>query len=257
MSETGTAIKAKPIWVDLASPDVDASTAFYSGLFGWERVDLGPEAGGYKLMNLDGKVAAAVNPLSEGQYPAWTVYFGTGDAAGLAGKVEAAGGKVVMPAFAVLDAGTMAVFQDPGGAFFSVWQPDTMKGFDVAQVANSFGWAELNTRDLKGAEAFYPKVFGWGIDHGPMGDNSSEAGMYTMWTLDGEQVGGGFDMAGMPAEVPAMWLVYFAVPDVDAAAAKVKELGGSVAREPADYPGGRFAVVSDVNGSVFAIMRAG
>ena len=50
---------------------------------------------------------------------AWSIYIGTADADGLAEKVAAAGGTVVVPPFAVGDQGRMAVFQDPTGAFIS------------------------------------------------------------------------------------------------------------------------------------------
>jgi hypothetical protein len=58
----------------------------------------------------------------------------------------------------------------------------------------------------------------------------------------------------MPAELPPHWLVYFAVADCDAAVAHVSELGGSVKMPPMDVPPGRFAVVSDPHGALFAVM---
>jgi hypothetical protein len=58
----------------------------------------------------------------------------------------------------------------------------------------------------------------------------------------------------MPAELPPHWLVYFAVDDCDAAVAHVSELGGSVKMQPMDVPPGRFAVVSDPHGALFAVM---
>lgn len=63
--------------------------------------------------------------------------------------------------------------------------------------------------------------------------------------------------SGMPAEVPAHWLVYFVAEDVDALAARVLELGGSVMLEPHDYPGGKFAVVADPVGASFGLMMPG
>jgi predicted enzyme related to lactoylglutathione lyase len=58
-----------------------------------------------------------------------------------------------------------------------------------------------------------------------------------------------------PEEVPPHWMVYFAVDDIDAAAARVEELGGRVAVPPTDTPAGRFAVVNDPQGAVFSIIR--
>ena len=60
------------------------------------------------------------------------------------------------------------------------------------------------------------------------------------------------DAGGMPP----FWMIYFAVEDADAAAAKVEALGGKVHRAPADIPGtGRFAVVGDPQGAGFGILQ--
>jgi predicted enzyme related to lactoylglutathione lyase len=50
--------------------------------------------------------------------------------------------------------------------------------------------------------------------------------------------------------------VYFAVADCDATAASVERLGGSVTVPPTDVPGiGRFAMLRDPQGAVFAVIR--
>jgi len=59
----------------------------------------------------------------------------------------------------------------------------------------------------------------------------------------------------MPAGMPSMWGVYFAVDDADATAAKVTELGGAVMMGPMDIEPGRFAVVADPSGAVFNVMK--
>ena len=47
-----------PSWVDLGSPDVDASARFYGELFGWQAAEAGPpeETGGYRMFMKDGKL---------------------------------------------------------------------------------------------------------------------------------------------------------------------------------------------------------
>src|SRR3954466_15278609 len=71
-----------PCWVDLGTPDVDASVSFYGELFGWEADDLGEEAGGYRLFRLNGKQVAGVGPLQdEQQPPAGTTDVSSDDAA--------------------------------------------------------------------------------------------------------------------------------------------------------------------------------
>jgi predicted enzyme related to lactoylglutathione lyase len=56
--------------------------------------------------------------------------------------------------------------------------------------------------------------------------------------------------------IPPNWLVCFAVEDTDAIVAKAKQQGGSVLAEPMDIEGvGRFAVLADAQGAVFAVIR--
>ena len=61
------------------------------------------------------------------------------------------GGKILAPAFDVMDAGRMAVIQDPTGAVFCAWQPKNDKGIAIAGVAGSLCWADLSTSDAKRA----------------------------------------------------------------------------------------------------------
>jgi hypothetical protein len=184
---------------------------------------------------------------------AWMTYIGTPDADGIAKKVEAAGGKVVAPPFAVLNAGRMAVFQDPSGAYISVWEPKEMQGADVMYAPNTFAWAELNARGFDSAEPFYKSVFGWGEKKSPMGEGQGD---YTEFKLHDESIAGGMEMNPMvPSEVPSYWMVYFGVADVDKAFKKAVELGGHEMLAPMDFPGGRFAIVSDPQGASFGLMK--
>jgi hypothetical protein len=60
----------------------------------------------------------------------------------------------------------------------------------------------------------------------------------------------------VPAEVPAYWLVYFKVEDVDAAFGKAVGAGARELVGPQDYPGGRFAVVTDPQGAAFGLLKS-
>ncbi|HEY1915333.1 MAG TPA: VOC family protein [Streptosporangiaceae bacterium] len=60
--------------------------------------------------------------------------------------------------------------------------------------------------------------------------------------------------ADIPADVPDSWQVYFGAADVDASTAKAVSLGATVLVSPMDIPGtGRFSVLSDPQGAVFAL----
>jgi len=241
-----------PIWVDVTSPDVQAAARFYGSLFGWDAEDLGEAAGHYTMFRKGGKmVAAASAPMAPGTPPVWSTYVATNDASATAAKVREAGGTVVMDAFPVMDAGSMAVFQDPAGGFISVWQRGNHKGAELCNEPGSFTWNELQSRDIDAAKRFYPAVFGWGVKDNAMGPMT-----YTEWQLDGKSIAGGMTMMpGAPETVPSYWLVYFGVEDTDAAVNKVQELGGRVLAPAMDSPAGRFAVVADPQGAPFAVIK--
>jgi predicted enzyme related to lactoylglutathione lyase len=152
----------------------------------------------------------------------------------------------------VLELGRMAVFADPTGAVFGVWQPGTFAGAGLVNEPGAIAWNELNTRDLAGAEAFYGAVFGWEFQTEEMG----EAGSYTTILLDGNPAGGILDMEEreVPEMVPPHWQVYFAVEDTDATVESAKGAGGGVMVEPVDIPAGRFAILTDPHGASFGVI---
>ena len=200
-THTTTAID-RPTWVDLASRDPAGSRAFYSRVLGWQiRVSEDPQFGGYGLAMVGDGVAAGIGGQPQAGAPtAWSVYIGTPDADALAAKVTAAGGTVIVPPFSIGDQGSMAVFQDPAGAFISCWEGAAMHGFESSEEPNTYAWAELNARSVEPAVRFYETVFGWTHTSMDIGEGQ------THHTLqDGDQpVAGAMEMNPMvPAEVPS------------------------------------------------------
>jgi hypothetical protein len=59
----------------------------------------------------------------------------------------------------------------------------------------------------------------------------------------------------VPAEMPSYWLIYFGVADVDMSFSTVLDAGGHEMMPPTDFPGGRFAIVSDPQGAAFGLLR--
>jgi hypothetical protein len=240
-----------PAWVDLGSPDPAAAAGFYSGLFGWEVTDQGSEAGGYRMAFLGGRPVAGLGPQQQTDIPPyWTTYFSVPDADAVTKVVRDAGGQVFLEPMDVLDAGRMAVFADPTGAPFSVWQPRAHIGAGRVNEPGAMCWNELVTRDPATAKAFYPAVLGWSA-----ADREIEGVNYTEWKLGELTVAGMLPMDDhWPAETSAHWMVYFAVEDTDRTAARTGELGGTVLVPPTDIPPGRFAVLRDPHGAVFSII---
>src|SRR3989441_9464878 len=150
----------------------------------------------------DRQVAGIGPKMSPDAPTSWSIYIGTDDIAGLAKKVQAAGGKVVAPPFDVGDQGRMAAFQDPSGAVISAWQPRAMRTPMAVGDPNTFGWAELNSRGVDKAIPFYQKVFGWSPKAQSMGPDQPA---YTEFQLGGESIAGAQEMQAMgTAQVPSV-----------------------------------------------------
>lgn len=246
-----------PSWVELSSPDTDASAAFYGQLMGWEATEPGPveETGGYRMFQRGGKsVAGLMGHMQEGQPTAWSTYVSVADADETAARVKAAGGSAIVEPMDVMDIGRMAFFADPTGAVFGVWQPKSFAGADLVNEPGSFCWNEVLTRDADAGRAFYTSVFGWEAGR-PSFENAPSN--YTVWELDGRAVGGMMQMTDewFPPEIPPHWGVVFAVEDCDATVAKARELGATVTNGPMDMPIGRFAGLIDPQGASFTVMQ--
>jgi predicted enzyme related to lactoylglutathione lyase len=241
-----------PNWVDLQTSDQDAAKAFYSGLFGWTYDDQPmPQGPVYSMAMLNGHPVAAIAPqtpemVAAGAPPMWNTYLAVDSVDEATAKVEAAGGKVAMAPFDVMDAGRMAFVMDPSGAAVALWQASQHIGATLVNEPGTINWNELITTDP--AVKFYNEVAGLTTSTMDMGGQT-----YTLFEVDGQMVGG--SMPPQAPGVPNHWHVYFGVDDADAAAAKARELGGSVVVEPFDTPVGRMAVVSDPQGAVFSIIK--
>lgn len=246
-------VPGSPNWIDLGSPDVEATAAFYSDVLGWTLHPLGPEAGGYGFFQQHGNTVAAVGPLGEGQTSAWTIYFNVPDADATTKAVEQAGGTIRLEPMDVFTNGRMAQFTDPGGAEFAVWQPGETKGVDELNTPGSVSWVELHSAEPKAAQEFYGSTLGWTAAEMPMSD-----GQYTLFSPEGG--GENSEIAGVAQLQEGHsphWLPYFETEDVDAAVARATEAGGSVVMPATDYPEvGRMAWLTDPFGARFALMRA-
>jgi len=246
-----------PSWADLSTPDVDESSSFYGELLGWEAKEAGDseETGGYRLFLKDDKqVAGLMRIQQEGQPPSWNTYISVSDADEITDKVKEADGEVIVEPMDVMDLGRMAFFADPTGAAFGVWQAKEHTGADVVSEPGAVAWHQVNTRDPEKAREFYEAVFGWNCERLETGGRD-----YWEWQLEGGKSVGGMFLMGddFPEDVPAHWIVYFAVEDADAATEKAKEGGAQVRAEPFDNEAGRFSVLTDPHGAAFALIHQG
>ena len=114
------------------------------------------------------------------------------------------------------------------------------------------GWHDITVDDAPALRDFYAAVIGWTVEDTSMGDYS----YYTMITPhSGEAVGGVCHARGSNTGLPAQWLMYLTVEDLDASIEACLAKGGKVVRDPDGLMGGRFAVISDPVGAVVAIYQ--
>jgi uncharacterized protein len=297
MPERDGYIPGVPCWVDASEPDPEAALEFYGGLFAWEFEDAMPpdsrgkyfiawcESPGSSIFDTSGDRrggdVAAVRSIPEAAPPraTWNTYFWVDNADQAASKVRDAGGGVVVEPYDFINACRMAVFTDPEGAAFGVWEAKEHKGARLVNDPGALVLNGLNTRDVEGARSFYGSVFGW--------QTLAIGGGGEGWALPGygdyleryhpairkrmaeagapegfEDVVGSINpIADDQPETPAHWSVTFAVDDADATAAKAAELGGKVIVPPFDAPWStatytiRVAVLGDPQGATFSASK--
>lgn len=256
-----------PCLIDTEQPERRAAADFYGGLFGWEFED----RGGYLMGRLDGCEVAGVGTQLTHAAAAWHTYVCVDSADDAAARVRAAGGSVLGVPADFGDAGRLAVFSDPAGAGFRVWEPKEHRGAQLVNASGTWNWSNLSTRDPEGAKAFYTAVFGWearSVDFG--------FGETTMWCVPGygdalaqaepgirerQAASGapaGFEdaiawMEALDGNGGSRWSVTFAADDTDAIARRAAELGGTVLVPPYDAGPVRITDLRDPQGALFTV----
>jgi len=113
----------------------------------------------------------------------------------------------------------------------------------MAQI--QLGYFTLDTADIGKAKAFYSGLFGWSFDE--------EASKSTYAHVADSNPAFGFVKAEHPASETNL---YFKVPDITAACARVVELGGKAAI-PAESATGLSCTVCDDQGFSFSLWQPG
>jgi predicted enzyme related to lactoylglutathione lyase len=243
-----------PSWIDLSTTDRAAAKEFYSALFGWTYEDqqAGPDAT-YTMASLKGATVAGMADLmsdqvAQGVPPHWQSYVTVADADATATAATSAGGTVLAGPFDVVDAGRMAVLQDPTGAVVAIWQPVNHIGAGLVNEHGTLTWNELMSPDVEKAAGFYKAVFGWDAE-----TNTAGGMTYTEFKVGGQSIAGA--MAPPMEGIPPVWGIYFAVDDTDATVAEATRRGATLINGPVDIPVGRFAVLMDPQGAVFSVIK--
>ncbi len=233
-------------WVDLTTSDSEAAKSFYGELLGWEFDDNEiPGGGTYSMCLVGGESAAAIAPQTDKFPPHWNSYVTVAGADEAAARVKELGGTVIEQPFDVMEAGRMALLQDPTGAALCVWEPNQSIGATRVNEPGCLTWNELHSPDPDAALEFLTGLFGWGTER----MQGEGAPAYTIIKV-GDRSNGGVIAA--QAGEPPHWIPYFCVDSRDETADRAGELGGrSYVRM--EMPQGKIAFLSDPQGSPFAI----
>lgn len=250
------------LWYELMSPDPSGAKAFYEAVAGWSISTGHGGSDDYGFVTApDGAMVGGLLRLTgemteHGARPCWLGYLGVDDVDASLAAIEAAGGKMLMPARDVEMAGRIAMVADCCGAPLYIMTPTpppgggTSTAFSAAKNPGHCGWNELLAGDAAKAVAFYTGQFGWSLPD-PM--DMDDMGKYQFVAHDGVTTGA--IMGLMPGVPAAIWNYYFWVPSIAAAQAAITANGGQVVNGPMKVPGDDWIVQGiDPQGAAFALV---
>lgn len=240
-------------WVDLSTTDVEGAIHFYERLFGWHYDEHDAEVGTYVVARVaagevGGLMSQPPEQVASGAPPSWAAFVLTEHLQTTLVRARELGGSVLQSPRSIPGGARVGVVADPAGAALALLQSPSSGHGVVWGEAGGVTWVECLSRGPAASRRFYEDLLGWTSQEG--------TGGYVVFTRDGERVGGLMAMpASVPAEVPSYWLTYFAVADVGEACTRAAEVGGSVLVPAHDIEEGRFAVLEDPAGAMFAVFE--
>ncbi|KAB2897536.1 MAG: VOC family protein [Kofleriaceae bacterium] len=249
------------VWFDLMTTDMEGARAFYGEVIGWKTTqweDADPSQP-YTMWTMGGDALGGMMALPEeaqqmGAPSHWIAYTTVADVDATVAKAMQLGGRTYVPPTDIPKVGRFAVLADPQGATFALLAPSD-EASAPADRAGHFSWAELNTTDYESAWKFYAQLFDWkhrdSMDMGP-------AGTYFMFTDQTGKTKGGMSNVARQMGMPAHWLYYVTVDNVDQTIERIKRAGGKVLNGPMPIPGDDvIAQCQDPQGAFFAIYAHG
>jgi uncharacterized protein len=255
MTTTASRLLGRPVWYELMTTDTAAAETFYKKVVGWTSAPFDKSPNPYTVFSRAGQVGIGglmKRPEGMNMPPFWSMYIGTPKLEDTVAHIKRLGGSELSPIIEVPTVGCMQMMKDPQGAAFYIIQPES--GEERPETAPEVGdasWHELMTTDAEAAMKFYSQVFGWQpgetMDMGPMGK-------YYMFNRPHGMIGGMMNKPPELAHVPPNWGIYFRVPDINAAAERIKANGGQILNGPMEVPGGDWIVNGmDPQGAAFSL----
>lgn len=216
----------------LRTINLEGARTFYAGLLGevfWR--------GTVEIVPLPDRARAAGAPAH------WLGSIGVAEPDVMAARLCDAGAITLGPP-RPLENGRLHPLKDPSGAVMAVG-PSHASGEPAV-------WHAHLSLDPEASSQVYARTFGWHMGAGGItgtGDRYRPFG----WTPEGESAGSFLDGARRPG-IHTQWLFFFAVDDLDAAAARVRRLGGTALTE-VDSGAGTLLPCDDPQGAAFGLWQ--
>jgi uncharacterized protein len=255
MTVATSSVLGRPVWYELMTTDMKAAESFYKTVVGWTTEPFKGSPQPYTALNRSGNVGVGGilnQPADVKAPPFWAMYIAVPTLEDAVAHITRLGGKTHTEVIAIPQVGRMQLMMDPQGAAFYIIEPASSEQRpEGAPEVGDASWIELMTTDMNAALTFYQEVFHWqagqSMDMGAMGK-------YQIFNRPHGQIGGMMNKPKEMASVPPHWQIYFLVPDVDAAVARVTGAGGKILNGPMDVPDGdRVLNAMDPQGAAFGL----
>jgi uncharacterized protein len=255
MTTTVSRLLGRPVWYELMTTDTAAAEKFYSNVVGWTSAPFAESPDPYTIFKRRGDVGVAglmKRPDGMNMPPFWAMYVAVPKLEDAVAHITRLGGSGLSPVIDIPGVGRLQMMKDPQGAAFYIMQPtSTEERPETAPEVGDASWHELMTTDAPAALKFYSEIFGWQpsetMDMGPLGK-------YHMFNRPHGMIGGMMNKPPEMANVPPHWMIYFRVPDINAAVERISANGGKILNGPMEVPGGdRVLNAIDPQGAAFSL----
>jgi predicted enzyme related to lactoylglutathione lyase len=255
MTVATSTLLGRPLWFELMTTDMKGAETFYRDIVGWKTAPYENARHPYTVFNRAESVGIGgvmTRPPEVKAPPFWAMYIGAPKLEEVASHILRLGGRAHTEVLDLPNVGRAQLMMDPQGAAFYIIEPASPERRpETAPEVGDASWHELMTTDAEAAMKFYTEVFGWqaseSMDMGAMGK-------YHMFNRPIGMIGGMMNKPPELAQVPPHWGIYFRVPDINAAAERVKANGGQILNGPMEVPGGDWIVnAMDPQGAAFSL----
>jgi predicted enzyme related to lactoylglutathione lyase len=244
-------------FVESGSANIELSNRFYEGLFGWEVDNRSlSDDGSYTRFLMRGQPVAGIYGVGAKEdavrIPSqWLSYVSVQNAVATLEKARKLGATPFGDVVEVPGVVTVAEFVDPEGVICGLWQPGTHIGTNYLGEPGTLTWTDLLTSDLASATSFYCDVFGWTSE-----TTELPSGTFHFFK-SGDTLRAGASMtSATTGQASPSWRAHIGVGDLNAARAKIIDLGGLTEGEAIRVPGlGRRAAVKDPTGISFMLIE--